>query len=455
MLCAIQFLSASKNFAQQLSLHVTWKANADAGALAFSDSETLLSGGKTINCYPRTCGQVKTWHFKDSVLLNTFSNYFFGLVNEIKPSAKTKTYLTANGSSYCEGESGCYIDRPGVYNINLNGKQDTAFNPGGNAYSIGRSPDETTIAVGTGYNNTGDIMIYDKNYKLLRTLDGHQYNTTSVVFIPNGKLLISGGYDGLIKFWNYKTGALLKTLIHGDYLNGGNSLKLSVSPDGKFIASTGIGYNLVIKIWRIADGALINTIPLNVGIYGSAVVQYSPDGKYLACATVAYKSGKTGYTGNIYFYTTTGSKVLSYSDGDGSPTIGGIKSIAFSPDSKYIAYGLNNSTFKVAQIINTQNAIASSGENIIEAGNAIIVNTRLFPNPVKEVATLQFSLNKNSKVEIALYSADGRRLKTISNELRNAGIQNMNIDASAFAPGIYFISLQSDECGRIMKLYKY
>ena len=148
----------------------------------------------------------------------------------------------------------------------------TTFDPGGNAYSLDRSPDESTIAVGTGYNNTGDIMIYDKNYNLLRTLDGHQYNTTSVVFTPDGKLLISGGDDGLIKFWDYNTGALVRTLTHGDYLNGGTLLKLSVSPDGKYIASTGNGYNLVVKVWRVADGALIKTIPLPV------LAMYFPSG---------------------------------------------------------------------------------------------------------------------------------------------------------------------------------
>ena len=96
-----------------------------------------------------------------------------------------------------------------MYDINFSGSVNTTFDPGGNAYSVDRSPDELTIAVGKGYNNTGDIMIYDMNYNLLRTLDGHQYNTTSVVFTTTGKLLISDGDDGLIKCLDYETGALL------------------------------------------------------------------------------------------------------------------------------------------------------------------------------------------------------------------------------------------------------
>ena len=103
---------------------------------------------------------------------------------------------------------------------------------------------------------------------------------------------------------------------------------------------------------------------MNLVPYGWAVVQFSPDGKYLACATIGSKSG-TGFKGNIYFWNTSnGRRVLSYADNDGSPTNGGIKSIGFSPDSKYIAYGLNNSTFKVAEIVSAQSAIASSNENI-------------------------------------------------------------------------------------------
>lgn len=455
IICALQLFIGSKDFAQQLSLNVTWKQNSDATSLAFADNETLLTGGATTNCYPLTCGQVKTWHFKDSTLLNSFSDYLFGKVNVIKPSAKTKTYTTGNGSVYCYPENGCYIDRPGVFDLNLNGSRNIFFNPGGNAYALDKSPDETTIAVGTGYNNTGAIMVYDKNYNLLRTLDGHQYNTTSVVFTPDNKYIISGGYDGFIKFWNYQTGALIRTLTHGDYLNGGSSLRLSVSPDGKYVASTGDGYNLVVKVWRIADAALLKTIPLKVGLYGTAVVQFSPDGKYLACATVGYFS-QPGYVGKIFFWNTSnGKQVLSYTDNDGSPVSGGIKSIAFSPDGRYMAYGLNNSTFKVAQIVTSQNLIASANGNSTETGNALIANTRLFPNPAKQVATLQFVLQNSSHVELALYDAGGRKVKIVSNEFRNAGAQTVNVNVASLTAGMYFINLRTGNDRRIVKLYKY
>ncbi len=280
LLFILQFFFATTNFAQQLSLKVLWKGKADARTLAFSDSVTLLTGGATTNLYPTTLGQVNVWRFKDSTLLHNFSNFQFGQVNVIKPSAKTKTYLTGNGSVSCIAPNGCTIDRPGVYNINLLGSSTKSFNPGGNAYALDRSPDEKTIAVGTGYNNTGVINIYDNLYNLKRVLGGHKYNTTSVVFTPDGKLLISGGDDGLIKFWDFNTGALIRTLTHGDYFNGGTSLSLSVSPDGKYVASAGNGYNLTVKIWLVADGSLKKVIPLNVGIYGSAVVEYSPDGKF-------------------------------------------------------------------------------------------------------------------------------------------------------------------------------
>ncbi len=62
------------------------------------------------------------------------------------------------------------------------------------------------IAAGTGYNNNGQIRIYDANFNLLRTLAGHANETDGLAFTPDGQTLISGGEDGTVKFWKPQTG---------------------------------------------------------------------------------------------------------------------------------------------------------------------------------------------------------------------------------------------------------
>ena len=68
---------------------------------------------------------------------------------------------------------------------------------------------------------------------------------------------------------------------------------------------------------------------------------------------------------------------------------------------------------------------------------------------------MRCTLQKNSKVEIALYDAGGAEVKIVSNEFRNAGIQNVSINASSFAAGMYFIKLRTGDGEKMLKLYKY
>ncbi|MBA3647804.1 MAG: hypothetical protein H0W62_04510 [Chitinophagales bacterium] len=181
-----------------------------------------------------------------------------------------------------------------------------------------------------GYNNNGEIRIYDNNFNLLRTLPGHQYETDGLAFTPDGKYLISGGDDGLVKFWDYNTGVLIRTLTHGTYLNGGTNVNVDVSPDGQFVASAGSGYNMTTKIWRVSDGQLIKTLHID-GDYGYNTVKFTPDGKYAASGLIQYGLGGLGYYGRILFWTVPdGVLAKEYVDKQGSPTSGGIRTLDFS-----------------------------------------------------------------------------------------------------------------------------
>ncbi|MEP7319597.1 MAG: T9SS type A sorting domain-containing protein, partial [Panacibacter sp.] len=426
-------------------------------ALTFSaDNKTLFTGGGTLNCYPYTCGQIKTWNIADSSLKSTFANFSMGQTNIIAVSKDGSKIISGNGSVYCTPESGCYSDKPGVFDYNINGTLNKFFDPGGLAYALAYSPDETTIAVGTGYNNTGVINIYNSSYTLLRTLAGHLYSTDGLAFTPDGKLLISGGYDGFVKFWDYKTGALIRSLEHGDFLTGGNDLHVAVSPDGKYVASAGNGYALYVKVWRIKDGKLMATLPLNIGTTGGAsTVTFTPDGKYMVAATGQYKS-RGGYYGRILFWDTRTGKLSNvYEDKDGGPVSGGIKSIAFSPDNHIMAYGLNNSTFKVATIDYNSASLATSTKDHLTANSNAGINGFAYPNPFTSATNIQFTLEKTGFVSIKLYNAAGTETAIILNEKREAGIQNILFSGKGIPAGIYFYKIHTSSFESVNKLVKY
>jgi COMPASS component SWD3 len=87
------------------------------------------------------------------------------------------------------------------------------------------------------------------NIQLVHTLTGHKkvtFGVRAVVISPSGQTLISGGRDDTIKFWNLRTGKLLRSLdAHSDGVTS-----IAISPDGKRIVSGGIS-TPTMKVWDL------------------------------------------------------------------------------------------------------------------------------------------------------------------------------------------------------------
>ncbi|MEH1887689.1 WD40 repeat domain-containing protein [Nostoc sp.] len=68
--------------------------------------------------------------------------------------------------------------------------------------------------------------------QLVHTLTGHKkvtFGVRAVAISSSGQTLISGGRDDTIKFWNLRTGKLLRSLdAHSDGVTS-----IAISPDGK------------------------------------------------------------------------------------------------------------------------------------------------------------------------------------------------------------------------------
>lgn len=345
------------SYAQPVELDIIWEAQVNAPALKFTpDGSLLISGGNNteINCYPYTCGQLKVWDVADTSLVVSVGTFNMGLINDLDISSDGQRFISGNGSVYCSAFTGCSRDRAGQFEFTINGSQNYAnTNPDGIIYSIAFSPDNSIIAAGTGYNNSGHINIYDSQYNLLRTLLGHSSRTTSLVFTADGQYLISGGYDGYIRVWNYNTGNIVTYFQHGTYTNGGTDLRLSISSDGQYLASSGDGYNVAVKIWKISDWSLIHTFTIESEYGADGLVKFTPNSLYLAAGFSRYVSGGLGWYGLLNFYDVeTGQLVREYIDLQGSPTNGGVRSIAFSTiGNNYFAYGVsshNNSRLRLA-----------------------------------------------------------------------------------------------------------
>ena len=92
----------------------------------------------------------------------------------------------------------CGIPRPGIHFLNA-------------ARQLGsHSPDGKRIVSG-GYDTTLRLWDAASGLPIGQPLKGHSRQVTSVAFSPDGKLIVSGGHDRTLRLWDAATGTPLGT----------------------------------------------------------------------------------------------------------------------------------------------------------------------------------------------------------------------------------------------------
>ncbi|MBI5402707.1 MAG: T9SS type A sorting domain-containing protein [Ignavibacteriae bacterium] len=67
-----------------------------------------------------------------------------------------------------------------------------------------------------------------------------------------------------------------------------------------------------------------------------------------------------------------------------------------------------------------------------------------YPNPFNPVTKISFDLPKSGLVTLKIYDVVGREVKTLVNEVKNAGSYAVQFDGAAFSSGTYFYRLESN-----------
>jgi hypothetical protein len=68
-----------------------------------------------------------------------------------------------------------------------------------------------------------------------------------------------------------------------------------------------------------------------------------------------------------------------------------------------------------------------------------------YPNPFNPVTKINYELPKDSKVKLVIYDILGREIKTLVNELKQAGRYTIEFNGTQYASGVYFYRIQVEE----------
>jgi WD40 repeat protein len=127
----------------------------------------------------------------------------------------------------------------------------------------------------------GEIKLWNlKTGELVTTWRGHTKLTTSLVFLVDGKTLVSAAEDRAITFWDAEQGHELRTIKGHE----GAVTALAVTPDGKTLASA--SSDRTVRLWDVATYKAGPTLKGHSGPV--AALAFSADGKTLVSTGSVY-----------------------------------------------------------------------------------------------------------------------------------------------------------------------
>jgi len=168
--------------------------------------------------------------------------------------------------------------------------------------------------------------------KKVAYVGAHDSWVHGMVFTPDAETLITGGFDGRLVWWS-ATAEKPTPIRKIENAHKGWIRSLSISPDGKLLVSGG-NDNLV-KIWNVADGTLVRELAHENQVYSTLV---HPNGKFVITGELKGAVKQWDIATGKMLREFDAKALYAYNGGQGVD-YGGVRTLAVSPDGKYLAAG--------------------------------------------------------------------------------------------------------------------
>jgi hypothetical protein len=168
-------------------------------------------------------------------------------------------------------------------------------------------------------------------------MEGHQSYVTGLV--QAGSMLISGSFDGTLIWWDLETRQPVRTVnAHQKWIR-----QLAISPDGRLLAS--VADDMVCRVWKTSNGKLVHKLKGHAEktphhfpsmLYACG---FSADGRLLATADRTGKAVIWDARKGKQLATVEAPIMYTWDPKQRIHSIGGARSVAFSPDGSLLAIG--------------------------------------------------------------------------------------------------------------------
>lgn len=231
-------------------------------------------------------------------------------------------------------------------------------------------------------------------------------------------------------------GSIAGELYHIPVVNGHaflcHSLDYGATSDTLAIDTAIINYNLGVKVKILSHGAAQGDLYL-VTIQEVAASWY----KY-----VIYHSADYGVSWQMMYFFEENSNKYSFTAGRGACKFY-IAVVKTTPGSPYETLTILYSD-DCADTFIPYYHLMSPDVGINE--NDILPSVlSVSPNPASEIATITYELRKPGKVQIEIFSSEGRKVKVINEGCKTEGKNSCQLICSNLSPGIYSIILQTEQ----------